>query len=52
MDCDMVEGIMQEIAEYEIPADEKDRFARVREKADMLDYEGIKEVIGNIKEVT
>lgn len=48
MDCDMVEGIMQEIAEYEIPADEKERFARVREKADMLDYEGIKEVIKEV----
>ena len=48
MDCDMIEGIMQEISEYGIPADEKERFARVREKADMLDYEGIREAIGNI----
>ena len=48
MDCDMIEGIMQEISEYGIPADEKERFARVRKKADMLDYEGIREAIGNI----
>ena len=32
MDCDMIEGIMQEISEYGIPADEKERFARVRRK--------------------
>ena len=49
MDCDMVEGIMQEIGEYEMPPEEQERFARVREKAGLLDYDGIIEAIGKKK---
>ena len=43
MDCDMVEEIMKEIGGYAIPAGEKEKFNRIREKADMLDYNGILE---------
>ena len=43
MDCDMVEEIMKEIEGYAIPAQEKEKFNRIREKADMLDYSGILE---------
>ncbi|MCR5486264.1 MAG: DegV family EDD domain-containing protein [Lachnospiraceae bacterium] len=41
MDCDRIEAALQEIGEYAIPAKEKDRFALVCEKADLLDYEGM-----------
>ena len=41
MDCDKIEGIMKEIGEYAIPGSEKEKFGRIREKADMLDYEGM-----------
>lgn len=45
MDCDMLENIMKEIEAYEIPAAEKERFDLIREKADMLDYDGILEAL-------
>lgn len=45
MDCDMLEDIMKEIEAYEIPDSEKERFDLVREKADMLDYDGILEAL-------
>ena len=46
MDCDMVEGIMKEISAYETAPEEKERFELVKEKADLLDYDGIIETIG------
>ena len=45
MDCDMVEEILKEIDGYAIPANEKEKFGLVREKADMLDYMGMLEVL-------
>ncbi|MBO4396252.1 MAG: DegV family EDD domain-containing protein [Eubacterium sp.] len=45
MDCDEVERIMNEAREYVIPDSEKERFLLVSEKADMLDYDGILEVL-------
>ena len=45
MDCDEVERIIKEAKEYEIPDSEKERFLLVSEKADMLDYDGILEVL-------
>ena len=41
MDCDMIDSIMEEIAEYAIPEAEKERFKLVCEKANMFDYEGM-----------
>ena len=41
MDCDMVEDIMKEVENYAIPDHEKEKFDRVREKADQLDYDGM-----------
>ncbi len=46
-DPDYVNGIMEEIGAYAIPAAEKERFERVREKAEALDYKGIIEALGN-----
>ena len=46
MDCDMIEDIMKEIGEYSIPDAEKEKFALVREKAEMLDYEGMLNILG------
>ena len=45
MDCDMVEEILKEIEGYTIPDGERERFTRVKEKADMLDYDGIIEAL-------
>ena len=45
MDCDEVERIIEEAKEYAIPDSEKERFLLVSEKADMLDYDGILEVL-------
>ncbi len=47
MDCDQVEDIMKEIEGYEIPDSEKEKFTLIREKADILDYDGIMEALGN-----
>ena len=47
MDCDRVEEIMKEIGEYRIPDPERERFAKIREKAELLDYEGILAAIGS-----
>jgi DegV family protein with EDD domain len=47
MDCDMVEEIMKEIDGYSIPESEAEKFRLVREKADMLDYDGMIEVLKN-----
>ena len=43
MDCDKLEAIIKEAGEYEIPDPEKEKFARICEKAGMFDYEGILE---------
>ncbi len=45
MDSDMIEDIMKEADEYAIPESEKEKFAKVREKADLLDYDGIMELL-------
>ena len=45
MDCDMIEGIMKEMEDYAIPDPEKERFDKIREKADALDYDGILEAL-------
>ena len=47
MNCDMVEEILKEIDDYTIPDQESEKFALIREKADQLDYEGMKELIKN-----
>ena len=41
----MIEDIMKEADEYAIPESEKEKFAKVREKADLLDYDGIMELL-------
>jgi len=41
MDCDMIEDIIKEMEEYRIPDPEKDRFKRIKERADAFDYDGI-----------
>ncbi|MBR5420096.1 MAG: DegV family EDD domain-containing protein [Lachnospiraceae bacterium] len=46
MDCDMVEAILKEIEGYAIPDPEAERFSKVREKAEALDYDGLKEALG------
>jgi HPt (histidine-containing phosphotransfer) domain-containing protein len=43
MDCDKLEAIMEEAGEYTIPDAEKEKFGILRERADMLDYDGILE---------
>ncbi|MCR4657571.1 MAG: hypothetical protein K5770_15300, partial [Lachnospiraceae bacterium] len=45
MDCDMADEIMKEIEPYAIPDSEIERFKLIREKVDMLDYEGILDLI-------
>ncbi len=45
MDCDRVEDILKEISAYAIPDSEKERFGRVSEKAELLDYDGILETL-------
>ncbi|MBO4374224.1 MAG: DegV family EDD domain-containing protein [Lachnospiraceae bacterium] len=45
-DSNMIESIMKEAAEYAIPEEEKERFKLVSAKADILDYDGILEVLG------
>ncbi len=45
MDDDEVDRIIKEANEYVIPDSEKERFLLVCEKADMLDYDGILEVL-------
>ena len=47
MDCDMVEDIFKEIEGYAIPGDERDKFDKVREKADKLDYAGMIALLRN-----
>lgn len=41
MDCDMVEEIMKEIDGYAIPEAKSERFGRIRQLADSLDYDGL-----------
>lgn len=41
MDCDMLEDILKEVEGYAIPDEEKERFNLIKQKADMLDYDGI-----------
>ena len=41
MDCDMVDDIMNEVNGYRIPDDEKEKFDKVRAKAEALDYDGM-----------
>ncbi|MBQ7678655.1 MAG: DegV family EDD domain-containing protein, partial [Butyrivibrio sp.] len=45
MDLDMVEEAMESLNGYAIPDSERDKFALVREKADQLDYDGMRDVI-------
>ena len=40
-DLDAIEEIMEEIAPYEIPGEEKERFEKIIKAIDSLDYEGI-----------
>ena len=47
MDCDMVEDILKEIEGYAIPGEEKEKFDKVREKADQLDYAGMTALLRN-----
>ena len=46
MDCDMLEDILNEIGQYRIPDNEKDKFDSIRQMADTLDYDGILRIIG------
>ncbi|MBO7336489.1 MAG: DegV family EDD domain-containing protein [Lachnospiraceae bacterium] len=46
MDCDAIEQIMGEIANYAIPDDMAEKFRAVREKADSYDYDGMLELLG------
>ena len=46
MDCDAIEQIMGEIANYAIPEDMAEKFRAVREKADSYDYDGMLELLG------
>ncbi len=46
MDCDMLEDILKEIDGYSIPDREKDKFDRVRQMAEALDYDGIIRILG------
>ncbi|MCR5733274.1 MAG: DegV family EDD domain-containing protein [Lachnospiraceae bacterium] len=45
MDCEKVGMIMKEAEEYAIPDQEKEKFELIREKAKMLDYDGILEAL-------
>ncbi len=49
MDCDMVEDILKEMEGYVIPDEEKERFEKIREKADRLDYDGMITLLVNDK---
>ena len=49
MDCDMLEDIINEIGAYAIPEAEKERFETVRQKADLYDYDGILEVLSDVR---
>ena len=45
MDIDRIEDIMKETDGYEIPDGEKEKYALIKQKADMLDYEGIQDIL-------
>ncbi|MCR4807122.1 MAG: DegV family EDD domain-containing protein [Lachnospiraceae bacterium] len=45
MNLSAIEDVMEEIAPYKIPVSDSERFARIREKIDKLDYDGIIETI-------
>ena len=45
MDCDMLEDILNEIDGYRIPEKEKDKFNRVRQMVDALDYDAIQRIL-------
>ena len=49
MDCDMLEDIINEIGAYAIPEAERERFETVRQKADLYDYDGILEVLSDVR---
>ena len=46
MDCDMLEDILNEIDGYLVPDQEKEKFERIRQMADVFDYEGIVRILG------
>ena len=45
MDCAMLEDILGEIDEYKVPDHEKEKFERVHQMAEALDYEGILRIL-------
>ena len=45
MDCDLIEEVMNELDNYQIPDSDKELIDAIIEKADMFDYDGILEVL-------
>ncbi len=45
MDCEMIGDILKELEEYEIPADEKEKYDAICNKAREYDYNGIIELL-------
>ncbi|MCR5625862.1 MAG: DegV family protein, partial [Lachnospiraceae bacterium] len=50
MDCDMIEEVFKELDGYEIPAGEKDKISKLRERAGVFDYNGILEILNALEE--
>ncbi|MCR4792915.1 MAG: DegV family EDD domain-containing protein [Lachnospiraceae bacterium] len=47
MDCDAIDGILDEMKEYDIPADEKEKYDAILQKAADYDYDAISELLGD-----
>ncbi|MCR5303267.1 MAG: hypothetical protein K6E33_01790, partial [Lachnospiraceae bacterium] len=46
MDSDTIDSIMEEMDDYAIPASEKEKYEKIREMANLFDFDGIIEAIG------
>ena len=45
MDCDSIEEAFNELLEYSIPEEEKEKFNKIKALADIFDYDGIYEIL-------
>ena len=47
MNCDMIEGALREISDYEIPEEDTELFNSLKNCADMFDYDGILRILAD-----
>ena len=49
LDCNTIELVFDELRDFKIPEEHKDRLVRIKKAADKLDYDGMLEILKDVK---